>query len=151
MFKNLIPWRHARDTDLATTDTSDEMTRFRSQFDQMLSRLFDDDSAIATGWGCDVQDGEDSVTVRAEAPGFQPEEIDVQLSGNRLVMQAEHREESKTAEGQRSQYGRLYRSVMVPSGIEADQIQATYKNGVLEIKLPKNEAMKSKRIEIAAQ
>tara|TARA_R110002049_G_scaffold50370_3_gene143117 strand:- start:160663 stop:161124 length:462 start_codon:yes stop_codon:yes gene_type:complete len=153
MFKNLIPWRHANDTDMTTTDTSDDVARFRGNFDQLLGRLFDvdGDSERSIGWGCEVRDGEDAVSVRAEAPGFEPDEFDVQLSGNRLIIQAEHREEAKKGNGSQAHYGRLYRSLTVPSGIEADRIDATYKNGVLEVTLPKEESAKSKRIKVAAK
>ena len=94
------------------------------------------------------------IDVRAEAPGFEPDEIDVRLSAGRLVLQAEHKTEQDTTEngnGHFSSYGKFYRAMSVPAGIEADKIEASYKNGILEVHLPKGEEAKSKRIAVKAK
>ncbi|TWU43487.1 Spore protein SP21 [Novipirellula aureliae] len=150
MFKSLVPQRKTGETELAKTRPTSELARFRTTFDRMLSDFWnsDTDDLWDSQWGYDVQDSENELVVRAEAPGFEPEEIDVQLSGNRLVVQASHRSESKSDTGTSSSYGRVYRSMTVPDGIEADNIQATYKNGVLEVHLPKGEQAKAKRIAV---
>jgi len=154
MFKNLIPWKHQTDLALADHDSRKELAEFRENFDRLMNRFFqgDWDESRSQNWGCDVQDSENELIVRAEAPGFDPEEIDVHLSGDRLVIQAEHKTEEKTdGNGQYSHYGKFYRSMSVPSGIEADKIEANYKNGVLEVHLPKGEQARSKRISVAAK
>jgi HSP20 family protein len=156
MFKNLIPWKHQSDTEMTEVDPKKELAQFRANFDRMLSNLWrgDWDDAWNNGWGCDVQDAENEIVVRAEAPGFEPEEIDVRLSAGRLVMQAEHRSEQEApgnGSGHYSSYGRFYRAMSVPAGIEADKIEASYKNGILEVHLPKGEAAKSKRIAVKAK
>jgi len=153
MFKNLIPRKNASDTEMVEIDPKNEIAQFRANFDKMLNRIWSGDweDAWNTGWGCDVQDGETEIVVRAEAPGFEPDEIDVQLSGNRLVVRAEHKTETKTGNGNTSRYGKLYRAMSVPSGIEADKIEASYKNGILEVHLPKGEEARSKRIAVEAE
>ena len=156
MFKNLIPWKHQSDTDLTEVETKNELAQLRSNFDRMLSNLWrgDWDDAWKAGWGCEVQDAEDEIVVRAEAPGFEPDEIDVRLSAGRLVMQAEHKTEQETTgngKGHFSSYGKFYRAMSVPAGIEADKVEASYKNGVLEVHLPKGEEAKSKRIAVQAK
>lgn len=151
MFKNLIPWGKSHDTDLVTVDPKTEVAQFRANFDKMLERIWSGDweDAWNSGWGCEIQDGESEIIVRTEAPGFEPDEFDVQLSGNRLVVQAEHKTESKKGNGTSSRYGKLYRAMTVPSGIDAGKIEANYRNGVLEVHLPKGEESRSKRIAVA--
>ncbi|WP_246146432.1 Hsp20/alpha crystallin family protein [Rubripirellula lacrimiformis] len=137
-------------------DPKNELAQFRANFDRMLGRIWsgDFDDAWNRGWGCDVQDAESEIVVRAEAPGFEPDEIDVRLSAGRLVMQAEHKSEQEStgdSNGHFSSYGKFYRAMSVPTGIEADKIEASYKNGVLEVHLPKGEEAKSKRITVQAK
>jgi HSP20 family protein len=135
-------------------DPKNELAQLRANFDRMLSKMWsgDWDDAWNYGWGCDVQDAENEIVVRAEAPGFEPDEIDVRLSAGRLVMQAEHKAEKQTSgNGHFSSYGKFYRAMSVPAGIEADKIEASYKNGVLEVHLPKGEEAKSKRIAVQAK
>lgn len=154
MFKNLIPWKHQSDSELMEVDPTNELAKFRANFDRMLSNMWrgDWDDAWNHGWGCDVQDAEDEIVVRAEAPGFEPDEIDVRLSAGRLVLQAEHKDEKETeGNGHYSSYGKFYRAMSVPAGIEAEKIEASYKNGVLEVHLPKGEEAKSKRIAVQAK
>jgi len=154
MFKNLIPWKRQNRNDLAETDPANELAKFRSNFDRMLERVWkgDGDELWNSGWGCDVKDSETELVVRAEAPGFEPDEIDIRISGNRLVLQAEHKTERESeGGGYYSSYGTFYRSMNVPAGIEADKIEANYKNGVLEVHLPKGPEARAKRITVTAK
>lgn len=153
MFKNLIPWKNRSDTEMVEIDPNNEIAQFRANFDKMLNRIWSGDweHAWNSSWGCDVQDGETEIVVRAEAPGFEPDEIDVQLSGNRLVVRAEHKTESKNGNGHTSRHSKLYRAVEVPSGIVSEKIQASYKNGILEVHLPKGEDARTKRIVVEAK
>lgn len=156
MFKNLIPRKHQGDTEMMEVDPKNELAQLRANFDRMLSSLWrgDWDDAWNNGWGCEVQDAENEIVVRAEAPGFEPEEIDVRLSAGRLVIQAEHKTEQDAPESgstHYSSYGKYYRAMSVPAGIEANKIEATYKHGILEVHLPKGEEAKSKRIAVKAK
>lgn len=154
MFKSLIPWKRQNNNDLMKIDPANELAQFRANFDRIMDRVWqgDWDEVWNSGWGCDVKDGEAEIVVRAEAPGFEPDEIDVRLSGNRLVLQAEHKSEQATdGEGRYSSYGKFYRSMTVPAGIEADKIEANYKNGILEVHLPKGKATRAKRIAVTAK
>ncbi|EMI45661.1 Hsp20/alpha crystallin family protein [Rhodopirellula sp. SWK7] len=137
---------------LVEVDPMTELSQIRSNFDRMLGGMLRGhwEEAWNAGWGCDVKDDPAEFFVRAEAPGFEPDEIDVQISGNRLVMQAEHESETDDAHGKSSRHGKLYRAVTLPAGIDEDKIQASYKNGVLEVHLPKSDAVKPKRISVTA-
>jgi HSP20 family protein len=88
--------------------------------------------------------------VRTEAPGFEAGEIDVQISGNQLVIRAEHKVEQKEEAGSAYHYGTFYRSLPLPMGEESDKIGARYHNGILELHLPRSEKGRGKRIAINA-
>lgn len=77
MFKNLIPWKRKKQNDLVKIDPTNELAQFRANFDRMLEHVWqgDWDDVWNNGWGCDVKDTETEVVVRAEAPGFEPDEI----------------------------------------------------------------------------
>lgn len=159
MFKNLIPWRRKREKQagnaLASTPNFPGLFPHWDDFGPWLDRFYESgslgDDQWNNGWGCEVEDKEKEVVVRAEAPGFEPDEIEVQMSGSRLVLQAEHKEEKKEKNGHSTRYGSFYRTMTLPRGIKADGVQADYKNGVLEVHLPKGPDVQSKRISVKAK
>ncbi len=101
----------------------------------------------AGGWGTDVWEDDDRVTVRAEAPGFEPADFDIQVRGDQLVVCACHKSEQKE-EGYRGWRNEFYESVLLPAGVGADKVKAAYRNGVLTVTLPKAEDGKAKRIPV---
>jgi HSP20 family protein len=156
---SLIPWEkksQGGQNGAALETVKHPLQRMERDFDLLFDRLTSDLNGWSTsnffgrqhGWGLDVYDRSDEVIVRAEAPGFEPDEIDVQLSGNCLCISAERRKDEVGDDGSRHVYGSFRRMVTVPQGIEADKIEASYRNGVLEVHLPKGEEAKGKRIPI---
>jgi HSP20 family protein len=121
-----------------------------------LRRLFEGDVEKSTiRVEEEVKDNE--LTVRAELPGVDPEkDIDILVSEGQLRIRAERQEktEQKDKGGYRSEfrYGSFYRSVPLPQGTKDEDITASYKDGVLEVKVPlPTEAVESKpqKIQIA--
>jgi len=104
------------------------------------------------GWGLDVEEDDGAVTVRAEAPGFEPADFDVEVRGNQLVLHAAHRAEVEEKDRGYREWSRqeFCRAVPLPAGIDADKVEATYRNGVLNVKVPKTEQAKGRRIEVKA-
>jgi HSP20 family protein len=158
---SLIPWgkKSEREPGRTALETfKHPLERMERDFDLFFDRLTNDWLGWPTGsflgreqrWGLHVDDQADELVVRAEAPGFEPSEIDVQIRGNCLCISAEHREDEEGANGARHEYGSFRRMLTVPQGIEADKIEAHYRNGVLEVHLPKGEEAKGKRIPIKA-
>ena len=85
-------------------------------------------------------DGDESV-IRAEIPGVDPDkDVDISVTGDRLTISAkrEQREESKDDDGFRSEfhYGSFQRTMTLPAGTSADDVKATYEDGILEVRLP---------------
>ncbi len=124
---------------------------FRRQMDALFDSFwggpaaaFDDDFGGMRLWDFDVSENDKEVVVRAEVPGFEENELDVQLSNDMLTIKAEKQERE---EG-REEYRNFYRTVMLPSSVDAGKAQATYRNGVLELHLPRTEESQAKRIPI---
>ena len=111
--------------------------------DNMEKNFFSDFGADFSQFRTDILDDGDHYTLQAELPGFDKKDIKIQLDDNYLTIQAEHTEE-KNEEKKGSfvrrerKFGSFSRSFDV-TGIQADQITASYDNGVLELKLPKSE------------
>jgi HSP20 family protein len=157
--KNLIPWKRRGEDqgNVALAERpSDALFQMRREFDTLLDRFFGDWPAVTRdnwallGWGFNVDDRENEVVVRAEAPGFEPDDFDIEIVGDNLVLKAEHKEESKKGNGHHYRHGRLYRMMSLPHGVEADKIDARYRNGVLEVHVPKGQEAKGKRITVKA-
>ncbi len=92
------------------------------------------------------------VVVKATLPGLKPEEVDVSISGNTLTIKAERKEEKETKEKdyirKENRYGMVSRSITLPSEVKAENAEASFKNGILSLVLPKIEKEKPKQIKI---
>ena len=111
-------------------------------FDNFQKKFFNDSNAKLPAFRTDIRDQGDKFLLEAELPGFQKEEISLELKEGILTISAEHREtsEEKDSKGQyirrERRYGSFSRSFDV-SGIDESGITAAYKNGILELTLPK--------------
>ncbi len=101
----------------------------------------------------DVEEQDDAFVVYAELPGMKREAIDISLNNGLLVIQGERTEE-KPSQGQSHRteryYGKFSRTVSLPSEVDADKVTATYRDGVLLVRLPKAEQAKPRQIEVTA-
>lgn len=100
----------------------------------------------------DVIENENEVVATAEMPGLEKQDIKINLTDDRLEISAEkEHEEQKEEKGyvfkERSS-GSYYRAISLPSPIDPEKSTASYKNGVLEIKMPKSEIKKKKSVKI---
>ena len=100
----------------------------------------------------ELAEKEDHVIVRAEMPGLKREDIDVSVHGNVLTLSGEKKEEAEPREGacycSERRYGSFRRDITLPAEVDADKVEATYKDGVLTLTLPKVEEAKTKKIAI---
>lgn len=101
----------------------------------------------------DVYEKQEEVVLKAEIPGLSKEDIKIELSGDsKLTISGEKKKEEDVKEenytfSERS-YGTFTRSLSMPCAVIADQAKATFHNGVLEVKLPKTEEAKKRRISV---
>jgi HSP20 family protein len=93
-----------------------------------------------------VEEGDRETVLRAELPGFAPGEIAVEVRGDVLTVEAEHKE-GEGKEAGRS-YAHVKRAVALPSAVEPAGIEAAYRHGVLEVHLPHKAEAIGRRIEV---
>ncbi|MDP3794905.1 MAG: Hsp20/alpha crystallin family protein [bacterium] len=100
----------------------------------------------------DVSETENEVTVEMEAPGIDPKEIDLSVKGNQLYIRGsageEREDRGKSYYRKEIRRGMFERSVLLPADVKGDEADASYRDGVLKITLPKDEKAKSKKIEV---
>lgn len=100
----------------------------------------------------DVFEDKDDVVVKAELPGLSKEDVQVQVSGSVLTLKGEKKKQEEVKEQdyyrcERS-HGSFSRSLELPHEVKADQVKASFKNGVLEVRLPKTEDAKRKSVSV---
>jgi len=104
------------------------------------------------GPSIDVEETPDAFMVRAEMPGLEKDQFSVTYEDDHLVIRGEKKQKRECKEGNvqwmECSYGSFERTVHFPSPVESNQVQAKYQNGVLEVRLNKNEASKLKEIPI---
>lgn len=148
---SLMPWKTKENEGALTPRTDDPLRRLRAEFDTLFDRFFAGwpaplaEEGWGRGWGLEVKDEGKEVLVKADAPGFEAGDFDVQLSGDVLTIRAERKEEK---EGHIER--RLMRSLTLPAGVLADKVEARYRNGVLELRLPRSEEVVGKKITVSA-
>jgi HSP20 family protein len=101
----------------------------------------------------DVIDRDDAFILKAEIPGVEKNDLDIQVHGNQVylggVKQEEKTEKDANYVYRERHYGEFSRTIQLPVDINSDQVKATFKDGVLELVLPKTESAKRKRITIS--
>ncbi len=137
------------------------LSGFRDDLDQFFERKLapweaSEGDLLEGAWTplVDVCEDKDNVLVRADLPGLKKEEIDLSILGRTLTIRGEKKGESEVKEEnyhrvERS-YGLFQRTVALPSDVDEGQVEASYKDGVLAVKLPKKEEVKGKKIAIKA-
>lgn len=100
----------------------------------------------------DVYEDKDVVVIKAEIPGLSKEDISVQVTDSTLTIKGEKKREEEIKDEnyyccERS-FGAFTRAVDLPSEVKADQVKASFKNGVLEVRMPKTEEAKKKAVTI---
>jgi HSP20 family protein len=100
----------------------------------------------------DITEEKDRILVRADLPGMKQEEISVEVSDGVLTIKGERKRETESKEGKtyrvERSYGSFLRSFTLPAGVDAAKVNAAYKNGVLEVTLPKLAEAKAKQIKV---
>jgi HSP20 family protein len=100
----------------------------------------------------DLFEEKDDIVVKAELPGIDKDNIEVKLNDHTLTIKGEKKKEEEVKEenyyrSERS-YGSFLRTLELPKDVHADKVKATFKNGVLEVRMPKTEEAKAKEIKV---
>lgn len=135
-----------------------EVSRLRREMDRLWDDFFGPGRRalrpLEAEWApaVDVSETADKVVVKAELPGIDAKDIDISLSGDILTIKGEKKSEREEKKEnyhlvERS-YGSFSRSLRLPAAVDADKIEAGYKQGVLTVTCPKKEEIKPKAIEV---
>lgn len=128
--------------------------RMRREFDELFSKFFTEVPALWNAergdgrWAFDVEDQADAYVIKAEAPGFEPKDFSIDLRGNQLVLKAKRSQEKKEKGKESFTATEFYHSMTIPEYVDANKIDATYKQGILQVSLPKTAEGKGRKIEV---
>ena len=137
-----------------------ELTEWRpfSDFAELRHRLdqaFRDLSEGAQhGWipSVDLVRKEDALVLRADIPGIKPDDVEIEVEDDILTVSGEHREEKEEKKEhymrRERRYGSFSRSMVLPKGVQADDIEAKCEDGVLEVTIPVPKGEEKQKIEV---
>lgn len=149
----LVPFRRRQIT------SPKDLFNLRTELDKFFEDFFDNwwkegRELAETQWrpSVDISETDEKIVVNAELPGIDQENVKVTLRDNVLTIKGEKKQEEKE-EGKNYHrvervYGNFERSFSLPSEVDADEIEANYKDGILNVTLPKVEKEKPKEIAI---
>lgn len=146
MKKWLTPWEPLKELEEIRREIDDifEMRPFRFGLKPLLARSFS--PAI------DIIDKKDKLVVKAEVPGVDKKDMTISISDDELVIKGEVKREQEVNEKDYYHserfYGTFSRSIALPAMVDKSKAKASYKDGILEITLPKAESEKSKEVKL---
>lgn len=149
----LIRWNPTRELTTFPFENLNMQREINRMFDNFFRGGIQDDGAISFLTPVvDITEGDNEYTVKAELPGVSKEDVRITMQDNILTIRGEKKEEKETKESnyhrtERS-YGSFQRSFTLPTHVKSDKIEASHKDGVLTITLPKAEEAKPKQIEV---
>lgn len=140
---NMIRWNPQRD-----------MMSFKRQFDKLF-RDWDEEAPTRTAFwkpAVDIFETKDSLVMKVELPGVSKEDVKIDLDNQILTISGERKFENEVKEEDYHRieraYGQFQRSFTLPNKVDAERIEASYREGLLEVVLPKKEEAKPRQIEV---
>ena len=142
-----------------------EIDRFRREIERIFDEFFTEERfpalfRVPTGDivafpPIDVYDEGDKIVVKAELPGLTKDDVEITVKDRELVIRGEKRKEEEVKEenyyySERS-FGKFVRTIRLPVDIKTEEVKAKFKNGILEIELPKVEEAKPKEIKVEVE
>jgi HSP20 family protein len=132
---------------------------FQDEMNRMFNQFFRGGTGEEAGWGVrtwtppvDLYETDDALILKAELPGVSKDDVSIEIHQNTLVLRGQRKHEAEVQQDRYHRveraYGTFQRSFVLPTMVDQKKVQATYKDGVLELRLPKSEAAKPKRIAI---
>ena len=131
-----------------------DMMRLRSDMNRIFDEMVNERDVEGGVWLplLDLSETEDNITVKVDVPGVEKDDITLSINNNVLIIKGEKKLEKESG-GENFHrieriYGNFYRSIELPVLVQSDKVSASFKNGVLEITLPKTAEVKPKEIPI---
>jgi HSP20 family protein len=129
---------------------------FSQEVNRLFNTLFDLSDSGAQRWvpAMDLMEADDHFVLKADLPGLAEEDVAIEIQDSTLTIsgerQAEHEERQRGWYRVERSFGRFSRSLSLPEGVDADAVKAEFHNGVLEVRIPKPEERKPRRVAIKA-
>jgi HSP20 family protein len=151
IMRSLVPW-----------NAYQELSTWHRDIDELFRRFFPEEGEASgnlfSNWvpAMEVFERDGHYVVRADLPGINPNELEISVVNDSLVVKGERRKSDEVKETDyhytETAYGRFERRWALPKGVDRDKVAAKYENGVLEISvpLPQSATMKKVPIEIGA-
>jgi HSP20 family protein len=132
---------------------------FQDEMNRMFSEFFRGGAGEEGSWGhytwappVDIYETDDALVFTADLPGVAKDKVSIEVQNNTLILRGERTHDAAVKEEHYHRveraYGPFQRSFVLPTTVDQEHVQATYHDGVLELRLPKSEAAKPKRIAI---
>ena len=128
------------------------------EVEEMAREIFDSKRPLFSSvlsHGLDVYREKDDLVVKAELPGIRKKDLDINLEEDILTIRAEKKQEEVTEDAHsyisERHFGQFLRRLKMPFPVDAEKISTTFRNGLLEMRLPKAEKAEPKKIEIKAR
>ena len=103
----------------------------------------------------DLFEEKDDIVVKAELPGMDKDNIEVNLTDNMLTIKGEKKKENEVKEEKyyrcERSYGSFVRNIEIPKAVHVDKVKASFKNGILEVRVPKTEEAKRKEVKLKVE
>jgi HSP20 family protein len=147
----ILPWQRKKDG---------RTKELQHKIDSMYDQFFGPDFLPSTdlfgdgNWDpkLDISESRKDITVKVEIPGIEARDFDVSIDGRRLTISGEKKQEQKEKEEtyyrvERS-YGYFKRTIELPAEVDPNKVDASYRRGILKIKLRKSKESKTKKIRV---
>jgi HSP20 family protein len=138
-------------TDLTEWRPFSDFAELRHRLDQAFRDLSD---GAQHGWtpSVDLVRRDDGLVLRADIPGIKPDDVKIEVEDNVLTVSGEHREETEEKKEhymrRERRYGSFARSMVLPEGVTAKDIEATTEDGVLEVTIPAPKTAEKQKVEV---
>ena len=147
----LVKWDPFRDI-ITLRERMDRM------FEDSLSRFrMPEEATMPTFWSpsVDIYETDENIVLKAELPGVDKKEVSVEVKDSTLILKGERKREKEVKEEnyhrvERS-FGTFMRSFSLPVSVKQDQVKAKFRDGVLEVTLPKAEEAKPKQVKVEVE
>jgi HSP20 family protein len=135
-----------------------ELNTIQGEINRLFNSFFDapvsSGESIGRRWlpPMDLVEADDHYVLRADLPGLSEEDVNIEVEDNVLAIsgerKAEHEQRGEGYHRLERAYGSFSRSLTLPDGVDPDAVQATFDRGVLEVRIPKPEQRKPRRVTI---
>ena len=149
----VVPYFNRNLTSDRTSDIFQNFDRMFSDFATPTVPFFNDQEFVADS---EITEGSDHYMLSVDLPGLRKEDIKIEASQNMLTISGERKRETVSNKNQKIQrtekyYGSFKRSFSIPNLANAENIEANYQDGVLQVYIPKAKAAQSRKIEIKSE